>query len=111
MILIGLLLILAALAGGAFLFEGTHAQTHPIDLTVLGVTVSLTPLALAAAGAIAVLLLWFGWAFVRTGAKRSARVRREGKEKARQTQEDQAAKEQQWAAEREASQRSTADGA
>lgn len=109
MIFIGLVLILVALAGGTFLFAGTHGLTDKIDLTVLGVTVSMPPLSLAAAGALAVLVLWFGWALVRTGARRSARSRREGKEQARLAKESETTKQQQWAADREESQHGTAE--
>ena len=86
MILIGLLLVLVAVAGGAAIFVGTSSMTgqaDKIDITVLGVTVSMPPLSLAVAGALVVLLLWLGWAVLRGGAKRSARLRREAKEQAR----------------------------
>ncbi len=105
MILIGLLLILVALAGGAFLFAGTSGlSSQKIDIDLLGVTVSLPPLSLAISGALVVLILWLGWALLRSGTKRSARLRREGKEQARVAKEAQATKERQWAAEREQAQ-------
>lgn len=101
MILFGLILIILALAGGAFLFIGTSSLSDKVDITVLGITVSLPPLALVVAGALAVLLLWLGWAVLRAGTKRSTRQRRDAKEQSRLAKEQDAAKEKEWAAERE----------
>jgi membrane protein implicated in regulation of membrane protease activity len=87
MILLGILLVAIALGGGALLFVGTSGLESTITVPVLGASVNLPPLALFVAGAVAVLLLWMGWALLRGGARRSARQRREAKENARLAEE------------------------
>ena len=92
MIILGLILIVLALAAGLFLFVGTTAL-DPIHLEVLGQTYSMSPLALVIAGAVAMTLLWWGWALVRMGTRRRVRKSREAKEAARQAELDRAARE------------------
>lgn len=92
MIILGLILIVLALAAGLFLFVGTTAL-DPIQLEVLGQTYSMSPLALVIAGAVAMTLLWWGWALVRMGTRRRVRKSREAKEAARQAELDRAARE------------------
>lgn len=92
MIVLGLILIVLALAGALFLFVGTSAL-DPIQLEVLNQTYSMSPLALVIAGAIAMTLLWWGWALVRIGTRRRVRKSREAKEAARQAELDRAARE------------------
>lgn len=101
MIVLGLLLVLIAVGAGAAIFVGTVDMKDQIQFEVLGVTVGLTPLALAVAGAAILLVLWLGFSVLRLGAKRNARKRREAKEKTRLAKEQQAEKEQEWAAERQ----------
>jgi type VI protein secretion system component VasK len=92
MIILGLILIVLALAGAVFLFAGTSAL-DPIQLEVLNQTYSMSPLALVIAGAVAMTLLWWGWALVRIGTRRRVRKSREAKEAARQAELDRAARE------------------
>lgn len=92
MIILGLILIVLALATGVFLFLGTSAL-DPIQLEVLNQTYSMSPLALVIAGAIATTLLWWGWALVRVGTRRRVRKSKEAKEAARQAELDRAAQE------------------
>ena len=92
MIILGLILIVLALAGALFLFVGTSAL-DPIQLEVLNQTYSMSPLALVIAGAVAMTLLWWGWALVRIGTRRRVRKSREAKEAARQAELDRAARE------------------
>lgn len=87
MILLGILLVAIALGGGALLFVGTSGLESTITIPVLGASINLPPLALFLAGAVAVLLLWMGWALLRGGVRRSARQRREAKENARLAEE------------------------
>jgi type VI protein secretion system component VasK len=92
MIILGLLLIVLALVGALFLFAGTSAL-DPIELEVLNQTYSMSPLALVIAGAVAMTLLWWGWALLRIGTRRRVRKSREAKEAARQAELDRAARE------------------
>lgn len=92
MIILGLILIVLALATGAFLVLGTSAL-DPIQLEVLNQTYSMSPLALVIAGVVATTLIWWGWALVRMGTRRRVRRSKEAKEAARQAELDRAAQE------------------
>lgn len=81
-IILGLILVLAAIAAGILLYEGTSALTDGVDIDLLGGTISLPPLALIITGAAVISVFWLGWALLRHGVKRGARRRREGKEEA-----------------------------
>lgn len=86
MVLIGLLLVLLALAVGVLLFLGTQSISTPVDLEVAGQHVGLTPLAMWIAGATAMLLLVMGLAMVRAARRRRRRPRREAKEAQRRAE-------------------------
>jgi hypothetical protein len=92
MIILGLILIVLALAAALFLFVGTSALDL-IQLEVLNQTYAMSPLALVVAGAVVMTLLWWGWALVRLGTRRRVRKSREAKEAARQAELDRAARE------------------
>ncbi|MGE9807310.1 MULTISPECIES: hypothetical protein [unclassified Janibacter] len=77
MVLLGLLLVLAALVLGAVLVLGTQNLTDSIDLEAMNVTVSLNPLSLLIAGAVAMFLLWMGLSLIRSALARKNRLRRE----------------------------------
>lgn len=120
MIILGLILVLLAVAAGIVLFEGTSALTDGVDFDVLGGTVSLPPLALLITGAAVVSLLWLGVALMRLGFRQSARRRRKLKEEValaeqrrvddeRRMQEDFAQRERQLAEERRQHEAETAD--
>lgn len=81
-IILGLILVLAAIAAGILLYEGTSALTDGVDIDVLGGTISLPPLALLLTGAAVISVFWLGWVLLRQGFKRGARRRREAKEEA-----------------------------
>lgn len=87
MILLGILLVAIALGGGTLLFIGASSLDDTITIPLLGGSIELPPVALLLAGALAMLLLWLGWALLRGGARRSARLRREAKENARLAEE------------------------
>lgn len=92
MIILGLILIILALVAALLLFLGTQAL-EPLHLDILGQTYAMSPLALVIAGAVAMLLLWWGWALVRMGARRRSRLSKEAKEAARQAELERAARE------------------
>jgi type VI protein secretion system component VasK len=92
MIILGLILIVLALAAALFLFAGTSAL-DTITLDVLDQTYAMSPLALVIAGAVTMTLLWWGWALVRMGTQRRVRKSREAKEAARQAELDREARE------------------
>lgn len=92
MIILGLVLIIVALLLGLVLVLGTQAL-DPIALDLLDQTYLMSPLALVIAGAVAMTLLWWGWALVRMGTRRRARRSKAAKEAARQAELDRAAQE------------------
>ncbi|NLJ54894.1 MAG: hypothetical protein GX344_12290 [Intrasporangiaceae bacterium] len=92
MIILGLVLIIVALLLGLLLVLGTQAL-DPIPLEILNQTYHMSPLALVIAGAVAMTLLWWGWALVRMGTRRRARRSQAAKEAARQAELDRAAQE------------------
>ncbi|KGN38330.1 hypothetical protein [Knoellia subterranea] len=111
MIILGLILVLFAIAAGILLYEGTSQLTDGVDIDVLGGSISLPPLLLLVTGAAVITVFWLGWVLMRSGFKRSARRRREAKEEAalaeqqrldreRQMQEEFAQRERQLAEER-----------
>jgi membrane protein involved in colicin uptake len=85
-VLIGLLLILIAIAAAAWLVIGTQSLTTPIDLDTPGFHVSATPLALLIAGAAVLVVLWLGLAAIRGSVKRRRRPGREAREAQRQAE-------------------------
>lgn len=88
MIVLGLILIVLAVAAGALLFIATQPLTDPVALEALGVQAKVLPLVLLIAGAAVLLLLWLGLVMVRGSVRRRARRRREAKELERQAQRD-----------------------
>lgn len=119
-IILGLILVLLAIAAGILLFEGTSQLTDGVDIDVFGGTVSLPPLALLITGAAVITVFWLGWVLLRQGMKRGARRRREAKEEAalaeqrrvegeRKMQEDFAQRERQLAEERRQHEEETAN--
>lgn len=117
-IILGLILVLLAIAAGILLFEGTSQLTDSVDIDLLGGTISLPPLALLITGAAVISVFWLGWVLLRHGFKRSARRRRERKEEAalaeqrrvegeRRMQEEFAQRERQLAEERQRHEKET----
>lgn len=86
MIVLGLILVIIAIAAAVLLFLGTQSLTTPIDLDAAGIQIGLTPLALLIAGAVIMLLLWFGLGMMRGSMKRKRRPGREAKEAQRQAE-------------------------
>lgn len=86
MIVLGLILIVLAVAAGVLLFMATAPLTDPVELEALGVKAEVLPLALLVAGAAVLLLLWLGLVMIRGSVRRKTRRRREAKELERQAQ-------------------------
>ena len=86
MIVLGLILIVLAVAAGALLFIATQPVTNQVALEALGVQAKVIPLVLLIAGAAVMLLLWLGLVMVRGSVRRKARRRREAKELERHAQ-------------------------
>jgi hypothetical protein len=87
-ILLGLILIVVAAGVGLLLVLATESLTEPVSLAAAGFEVSMTPLALLIAGAVVLLLFWFGLELVRASVRRRSRRRRDAKESERQSQLD-----------------------
>lgn len=111
MIILGLILVLAAIAAGILLYEGTSQLTDKVDIDTFVGTINLPPLALIITGAAVISIFWLGWVLLRHGVKRGAKRRRTAKEEAalaeqrrveneRKVQEEFAQRERQMADER-----------
>jgi len=88
-ILLGLIIVLLALAAGTLLYLATQNLSDPIELEAAGFAISATPLALLIAGAAVMLILWLGLAMIRGSLRRKTRRRREAKEAARAAENEQ----------------------
>ena len=88
MIVLGLILIVLAVAAGALLFVAAQPLTDPVSLEALGVQAKVLPLVLLIAGAAVLVLLWLGLVMVRGSVRRKARRRRESKELALQAERE-----------------------
>jgi len=80
MLAIGLILILVAAGGGAYLGWLAVQSSTPVPLSGGGLSFGVLPITLLAAGAVAVLLLWAGFRLVAVGFRRRRAQRRELKE-------------------------------
>ncbi len=87
MIVLGVLLILAAVVATVFAVMAPAAASETIVVTALGVKVSASPLAMFVAGAVSVALLGLAYILISKGTQRKARSRRE----LRQLRKEQAA--------------------
>ena len=76
MIVLGLILIVVAAAAVLFAVIATGTLTAS-PLSAVGITVSVTPLTMFIAGAVALLLVVLGLALISRGTKRSVHTRRE----------------------------------
>lgn len=77
MIVLGLLLILAAVGATVFAVMAPSAAAQTIEVSALGFTISASPLAMFIAGALSVILLGLGFALINRGARRKAGSRKE----------------------------------
>lgn len=103
MVILGLILVLIALAVGAALLTGTSAPEvsgQDVDISLFdAVTIALNPLTLVIAGMATMLVLWLGlvlikWALARTARRRRLRKEQEAAAKDRLAQQEAAHQEQ-----------------
>ncbi|NMM24753.1 MAG: hypothetical protein HHJ11_14915 [Phycicoccus sp.] len=80
MIVLGLLLILAAVGATVFAVTAPSAAAQTIEVSALGFTISASPLAMFIAGALSVILIGLGFALINRGARRKASSRKELRE-------------------------------
>lgn len=83
MVLLGLILVALGLAVGVIAYLGAAGQTQTLELTAVGWTRAFSVLELLVIGAVAVLLVWLGWAAISSTLRRRARARREQREQER----------------------------
>jgi hypothetical protein len=80
MIVLGLLLILAAVAATVFAVMAPSGAEQTIEVSALGFKLLASPLAMFVAGALSVILLGIGFALINRGARRKASSRKELRE-------------------------------
>ena len=80
MIVLGLLLILAAVSATVFAVMAPSAAAQTIEVSALGFKISASPLAMFVAGALSVILLGLGFALISRGTRRKASSRKELRE-------------------------------
>lgn len=91
MVVLGLLILLVALALGTLLIIGTgtpEVAAQDVKISLLDtVQLTLNPMALVIAGMVVMFLAWLGLVLIRSALNRKARARRERKEEARLAQQ------------------------
>jgi hypothetical protein len=80
MIVLGLLLILAAVAAAVFAVTAPSGAEQTIEVSALGFKLLASPLAMFIAGALSVILVGIGFALINRGARRKASSRKELRE-------------------------------
>jgi len=80
MIVLGLLLILAAVAAAVFAVTAPSGAEQTIEVSALGFKLLASPLAMFIAGALSVILVGIGLALINRGARRKASSRKELRE-------------------------------
>jgi hypothetical protein len=93
MVVLGVVLVLLALAVGILLVAGTASLDGTIDVAVPGGTLSFPPLTFLVTGMVVISVFWLGWVVLRAGVRHSRRRRAEAKEAARQAEEKRLAEE------------------
>jgi len=80
MIVLGLLLVLAAVAATVFAVTAPSGAEQTIEVSALGFKLLASPLAMFVAGALSVILLGLGFALINRGTRRKASSRKELRE-------------------------------
>jgi len=80
MIVLGLLLILAAVGAAVFAVMAPSSAEQTIEVSALGLKVAASPLAMFLAGAISLAMLGLGFALINRGTRRKASSRKELRE-------------------------------
>jgi hypothetical protein len=93
MVLLGVVLVLLALGGGALLVLGAAQLSENIVIDVFGLTASFPPVVLLLAGAVLMAVLWCGSAVLHRGLRRMRRRRAEAAQAARSAEEQRRAEE------------------
>ncbi len=86
MVVLGVVLVLLALAVGILLVAGTASLDGTVDVAVPGGTLSFPPLTFLVTGMVVISVFWLGWVVLRTGVRHSRRRRAEAKEAAREAE-------------------------
>ncbi len=79
MVVLGVVLVLLALAVAILLVAGVASLDGTIDVSVPGGTLSFPPLTFLITGMVVISVFWLGWVVLRTGVRRSRRGRCWGK--------------------------------
>lgn len=80
MVVLGVVLVLLALAAGILLVAGAASLEGTVDVSVPGGTLSLPPLTFLVTGMVVISVFWLGWVVLRTGVRHGRRRRAEAKE-------------------------------
>ncbi len=94
MVVLGVVLVLLALAVGILLVAGVASLAGTIDVAVPGGTLSFPPLTFLITGMVVISVFWLGWVVLRTGVRRSRRHRIESRDAARDAEAAKVAEEQ-----------------
>ena len=86
MVVLGVVLVLLALAVGILLVAGVASLEGTVDVSVPGGTLSLPPLTFLVTGMVVISVFWLGWVVLRTGVRHSRRRRAEAKEAAKEAE-------------------------
>lgn len=92
MIVLGLILIILGFGTAVVVFLMTQSSTTTVEMTALGFTSSMTPVAIFFTGVGAGLAVWFGWSALKFGLRSAARKRRHAKELMQEAREARDAK-------------------
>ncbi len=86
MVVLGVVLVLLALAVGILLVAGVASLEGTIDVSVPGGTLSFPPLTFLVTGMVVISVFWLGWVVLRTGVRHGRRRRAEAKEAAHEAE-------------------------
>ncbi|WP_205859485.1 hypothetical protein [Phycicoccus flavus] len=109
MVVIGVLLILLAVAAAVLLFLGTGSISTPVTVDIPGGSVEFAPVVLLVTGMVIITIFWFGWFLLRVGTVRAHRRRVSRREAEREAEEQRLAQEARMKEEVEARERELAE--
>ncbi len=94
MVVLGVVLVLLALAVGILLVAGVASLEGTVDVAVPGGTLSFPPLTFLVTGMVVISVFWLGWVVLRTGVRHSRRRHAEAKEAAKEAETKRVAEEE-----------------
>jgi len=94
MVVLGVVLVLLALAVGILLVAGVASLEGTVDVAVPGGTLSFPPLTFLVTGMVVISVFWLGWVVLRTGVRHSRRRHAEAKEAAKEAEAKRVAEEE-----------------